>query len=125
MEKRAHFGPAKPIGPYSPAIEVNGFLFVSGQIPLKEDGSLLSGDVGAQAELVLENIKRLLEQAGCSLTQVVKTTIYLSDMQDFSIVNNVYSRYFEEPYPARTTVQVAALPRGAKIEIEVVAFKGR
>ncbi|MCR4433498.1 MAG: RidA family protein [bacterium] len=125
MEKRAHFGPAKPIGPYSPAIEVNGFLFVSGQIPLKEDGSLLSGDVGAQAELVLENIKGLLEQAGCSLTQVVKTTIYLSDMQDFSIVNNVYSRYFEEPYPARTTVQVAALPRGAKIEIEVVAFKGR
>jgi 2-iminobutanoate/2-iminopropanoate deaminase len=125
MQKKAHFGPAKPIGPYSPAIEINNFLFLSGQIPLKEDGSLPSEEVGAQTELVMENIKNLLEQSGLSLAQVVKTTIYLTDIKDFSLVNSIYSRYFEEPFPARTTVQVAALPRGAKIEIEVIAYKER
>jgi len=73
----------------------------------------------------MENIKNLLEQSGLSLAQVVKTTIYLTDIKDFSLVNSIYSRYFEEPFPARTTVQVAALPRGAKIEIEVIAYKER
>ena len=125
MQKKAHFGPVKPIGPYSPAVEINGFLFLSGQIPLTEDGTLPFEDVGAQTELVMENIRRLLEQSGLSLSQVVKTTIYLTDIQDFTLVNSIYSKYFEEPFPARTTVQVAALPRGAKIEVEVIAYKER
>jgi 2-iminobutanoate/2-iminopropanoate deaminase len=125
MEKIAHSGPAKPIGPYSTAIEIEGFLFVSGQIPLKEDGSLLTGDIEKEAKLVLENIRKVLSACKYTLDDVVKSTIFLKDMGDFPRVNEVYGRYFQPPYPARSTVEVANLPRSAKIEIEVIAYKER
>lgn len=118
--------PEKPpatIGPYSPSVRAGGFLFVSGQIPLDPaTGRLVPGDVSAQAERALTNLAAVMAAAGASLAHVVRTTIYLADLGHFSAVNETYGRYFAPPYPARVTVQVAALPLGALVEIDAIAF---
>ncbi len=115
----------KAIGPYSQAIMANGFVFTSGQIPLDPaTGAFVGeGDVRAQAERVMENLRGVLTAAGTAFARVIKTNIFLADMGDFATVNEVYARYFEGiAPPARSTVQVAALPKGALVEIEMVAL---
>ena len=112
----------KPIGPYSQAIKANGFLFLSGQVALdSKTGELQAGDIRQQTERTLENIKGILEAAGSNLHHVVKTTVFLKDINDFSAMNEVYGRYFSSAPPARSTVQVARLPKDALVEIEVNA----
>ena len=112
----------KPIGPYSQAIRTNGFLFVSGQVALDpKTGEMVGGEIRQQTERVFENIKGILEAAGSNLPHVVKTTVFLKDMDDFSTMNEVYAKYFTLAPPARSTVQVAALPKDALVEIEVIA----
>jgi 2-iminobutanoate/2-iminopropanoate deaminase len=112
------------IGPYSQAIASGDFVFTSGQIPLDPaTQQLVQGDVRVQAERVMKNLEGVLEAAGCSFAQVVKATIFLADLNDFSAVNEVYGRRFPEVPPARSTVQVAALPKGARIEIEMIALR--
>jgi 2-iminobutanoate/2-iminopropanoate deaminase len=112
----------KPIGPYSQAIQFGGELYCSGQIPLDPlTGELIDGDVTAQTERVLENLGAVLCAAGYHYTDVVKTTIFLVDMRDFPSVNAVYERYFGANKPARSTVAVTALPRGARVEIDCIA----
>lgn len=127
MKKRAITTEGVPvIGPYSAAVEAGPFVFVSGQIPLRaETGQLVDGDIQAATEQAMKNLETVLASAGLTMEHVVKTTIYLVDMADFPAVNDVYGRYFKTDFPARATVQVAALPRGAKIEIDAVAFKVR
>lgn len=113
-----------PIGPYSQAVEANGFVFCSGQIPLDAaTGQIVGSTVGEQAQLVMKNVKAVLEAADLGLKNIVKTTIFLTDMGDFQAVNEVYSQHMGETKPARSTVAVAGLPRGAKVEIEVVAAR--
>jgi 2-iminobutanoate/2-iminopropanoate deaminase len=112
----------KPIGPYSQAIKANGFLFLSGQVALDpKTGELTGNDIRQQTERVLENIKAIVEAAGSNLHHVVKTTVFLKDMSDFPAMNEVYGRYFSSAPPARSTVQVARLPKEALVEIELVA----
>ena len=112
----------KAIGPYSQAVRAGGLVFLSGQIPLDpRTGELVAGDVRAQADRVLDNLAAVLRAAGLSFEHVVKTTIYLTDLADFGAVNEVYGKRFGAVPPARATVQVAALPRGAKVEIDAVA----
>jgi 2-iminobutanoate/2-iminopropanoate deaminase len=112
----------KPIGPYSQAIKANGFLFVSGQVALDpKTGDMLNGDIRQQTERVMENLKGILEAGGANLNHVVKTTVFLKDMNDFAAMNEVYARYFIMAPPARATVQVSRLPKDALVEIEVVA----
>ncbi len=112
----------KAIGPYSQAVRAGQLLFVSGQIPLDPaTGQMVGGDVAAQTRRVLDNVKALLAAADRSLADVVRTTIFLADMNDFAVVNEVYGRYFSEPHPARATVQVARLPKDARVEIDVIA----
>jgi 2-iminobutanoate/2-iminopropanoate deaminase len=112
----------KAIGPYSQAVVSNGTVYLSGQIPLDPaTGQIVEGDVAAQATRVLENLKSVLEAAGCSLGNVLKTTVYLRSMDDFARMNEVYARYFPGSPPARTTIAAAALPRGALIEIDLIA----
>jgi 2-iminobutanoate/2-iminopropanoate deaminase len=111
------------VGAYAQAVRANGFLFLSGQIPLDpSSGELIEGDVAAQTRRVLDNLRAVLEDAGSGLAKVVKTTIYLLDMNDFAIVNQTYATYFPDAKPARATVAVAGLPRGAKVEIEMIAL---
>ena len=112
------------IGPYSQATVSGQVVYTSGQIPLLPDGSLLEGDVTAQARQVLENLKAVLTAAGSGLERVLKTTVFLKDMDDFAAMNAVYAEYFTEPHPARSTVQVARLPRDVRVEIEAVAERG-
>jgi 2-iminobutanoate/2-iminopropanoate deaminase len=113
----------KAIGPYSQAIRANGFVFISGQIPLDpKTQQMVEGDIAAQTERVLENLKGILEAAGSSLHHVVKTTVFLKDLNDFAAMNGVYARYFTAQPPARATVEVSALPKGARIEIELIAL---
>lgn len=112
------------IGPYSQATVSGQVVYTSGQIPLLPDGSLLEGDVEAQARQVLENLKAVLTAAGSGLERVLKTTVFLKDMDDFAAMNAVYTEYFTEPYPARSTVQVGRLPRDVRVEIEAVAERG-
>jgi 2-iminobutanoate/2-iminopropanoate deaminase len=112
----------KAIGPYSPAVRAGQLLFVSGQIPLDPaTGQMVAGDVAAQTRRVLDNVGALLAAASRSFADVVRTTIFLADMNDFAAVNEVYGQYFTEPYPARATVQVARLPKDARVEIDVIA----
>ncbi len=112
----------KPIGPYNQAIKVGDFLFCSGQIPINPNtGQLVEGDIQVQTTQVIENIKSILQSAGLNLENVVKTTVYMTDLTEFPAMNEVYAKYFGPVYPARTTVQVDDLPRGAKIEIDVIA----
>lgn len=110
------------IGPYSQAIKAGGFVFVSGQIPTNPaTGEFVAGGIAEQTEQVFKNLKAVLEAAGSSLDQVVKTTVYLADMKEFSGMNEVYARFFSGPPPARATVAAAGLPRDARVEIEAVA----
>ena len=112
-----------PIGPYNQAIQAGGFLFCSGQIPLDpQTGEIVTGDTAAQTRQVMRNIGAVLEAAGLTFADVVKTTIFLLDMSEFSAVNEVYGQSFGTTPPARSTVAVSALPRGSRIEIEVVAL---
>ena len=113
----------KAIGPYSQAIRANGFLFVSGQIPLDPvTQQLVTGDVQAQTERVLENLKGIVEAAGSSLDRAVRTTVFLADMNEFAAMNEVYGRYFRAQPPARSTVQVARLPRDVRVEMDLIAL---
>ena len=112
----------KAIGPYSQAIRAGSLVFVSGQIPLDPStGAMIEGDIAAQTHRVFANIKAILEAAGASFDHVVRTTVYLADMNDFGTVNEVYGTYFSSPAPARATVQAARLPKDAKVEIDVIA----
>jgi 2-iminobutanoate/2-iminopropanoate deaminase len=111
------------IGPYSPAIEAGGLVFVSGQLGLDPLSGALESGVQMQAERAIRNIKSILAAAGLDLSDVVKTTIFLSNMTDFAVVNEVYASHFSPPYPARSTIQVAELPKGGLVEIEAIAVK--
>ena len=125
MAKRAITTPkGKAIGPYSLAIEIGDLVFFSGQIPLDAaTGKLVEGDVSAQARQSLENLKAILDAAGLTFGHAVKTTIFLTSMGDFAAVNEVYKSCMSEPYPARSTIAVAALPMDAKVEIEMIASR--
>ena len=115
-------GAPKAVGPYSAAIRSGGLLFLSGQIPLDPvSGQMVQGDIQAATRRVMDNLGSLLAAAGLSFASVVRTTIFLADMNDFAAVNEVYGTYFSEPYPSRATVQVAALPKGARVEIDAIA----
>lgn len=113
---------AQAIGPYSQAIKAGGFIFTSGQIALKPDGEFVTGGVEAQTRQVLQNLAAILKEVGATLQDAVKTTIFLADMDDFAAVNEIYAAAFGEHKPARSTVQVAKLPKGALVEIEVIAL---
>ncbi len=124
MVREVHSTPNAPaaIGPYSQAVRASGnFLFMSGQIPLAPDGTLVAGDIRAQAEQVVANMRAVLESAGLSFDHLVKTTIFLSSMDHFAVVNEVYGAVFFGNPPARSTVAVASLPRGVDVEIEGIA----
>lgn len=111
------------IGPYSQAIVAGGFLFVSGQIPLDPaTGRLVSGTIAEETRRVFDNLAAILTAAGAGFDDVVKTTVYLSDMADFTAMNEVYATYFSAPAPARATVQAAALPKGVRVEIDLIAL---
>lgn len=113
------------IGPYSQAIEVNGFVYASGQLPIvPATGAFPEGGVKEQTRQSLLNVKAILEEAGLALSNVVKTTVYLADMGDFAAMNEVYSQFFAQPFPARSAIAVKALPKGALVEVEVVAARG-
>ncbi|MBH8586894.1 RidA family protein [Thermoactinomyces sp. CICC 10520] len=113
------------IGPYSQAVETGDWIFTSGQIPLTPDGELVAGGIEEQTRQVLENLKSVLEAAGSGLEHVVKTTIFLRDMNQFQTVNEIYGGYFKEHQPARSCVEVSRLPKDVLIEIEVIAKKNR
>lgn len=112
------------IGPYSQACVVGPFLYTSGQIPLTPEGNLVEGDIVTQAHQVFANLKAVLEAAGSSLSQVVKVTVFIKDMNDFARLNDVYAEYFGDHRPARSTVEVARLPKDVKVEIEVISYLG-
>jgi len=112
----------KPIGPYSQAIKAGDFLFASGQVAIDPaTNEFVAGDIRQQTERALENVKGILESAGCHLHRVVKTTVFLKNMSDFTAMNEVYAKYFTAAPPARSTVEVARLPKDALVEIEVIA----
>ncbi len=112
------------IGPYSQAIEVNGMIYTSGMIPIDPStGELVTGSVEAQAEQAISNLEALLAASGSSIKKAVKTVVFISNMDDFGKINEVYAKHFKEPYPARSCVQVARLPKDVAIEIEAVAVK--
>ena len=112
----------KPIGPYSQAIKVNGLVFVSGQISIDpKTNEFVPGDIRAQTERTLENVKGIVEAAGSKLSHVIKTTVFLKNMSDFAAMNETYARYFSAAPPARSTVEVARLPKDALVEMEVIA----
>ena len=111
------------IGPYSQAIKANGFIFVSGQIPLDyKTGEFVEGKIAEQTKQCLENLKEILAQAGVDFSAVVKTGVFLADMNDFAAVNEVYAQYFSKECPARACVEVSKLPKGALVEIELIAI---
>ena len=113
------------IGPYSQAIEVNGFIFASGQIPIDPStGNFVEGGIKEQTKQAITNAKNILKEAGTDLAHVVKTTVYLADMADFAAMNEVYATFFQQPFPARSAVAVKDLPKGALVEVEVLAYKG-
>ena len=114
---------APAVGPYSPCIGVGDLVFLSGQIPLDADGKIVGYTPKDQARKSLDNMRLTLTAAGLGLENVVKTTIFLQDMDDFGAVNEVYAEYFAEPYPARSTVQVARLPKDVRVEIEAIAVR--
>jgi 2-iminobutanoate/2-iminopropanoate deaminase len=125
MLKKIIIKPAKSpaaVGPYNHAVRVGDLLFCAGQIPINpKDGSLVTGDVSAQTERVLQNVKVILDDQGLTFANVVKSTVFLTNLADFDQMNDVYAKHFTENYPARSAVHVTGLPKGAKVEIEVVA----
>ena len=124
MKQITAAGAPAAIGPYSQAIEVNGFVYASGQLPIDPaTGSFPEGGVQAQTRQSLKNVQAILEEAGLSLSNVVKTTVYLADMGDFAAMNEIYAEFFSQPYPARSAVAVKALPKGALVEVEVIAAR--
>ena len=113
------------IGPYSQAVEAGGFVFVSGQIPIDpKTGNVIQGDIKTQTKVVLENIKAILEAAGCGMLRVVKSVVYLKNIGEFALVNEVYAGYFPSEPPARATVEVSRLPKDVLVEMDVIAWKG-
>lgn len=123
--KKAHFSKKAPhpVGPYSQIVEVGNLFFLAGQIPLTPEGSMREGDIATQTRQVMENIRGVLEAAGLVMNHVIKTTIFLADIGDFDSMNKVYGEYFQEPFPARSTLQAGKLPKGARIEIEAIAAR--
>jgi 2-iminobutanoate/2-iminopropanoate deaminase len=125
MATKTIIKPAKSpaaVGPYNHAVRVGDLLFCAGQIPIDpKDGNLISGDIKAQTERVLENVKAILDDQKLTFANVVKSTVFLTNLADFAGMNEIYAKYFTENFPARSTIQVAALPKGANVEIEVVA----
>ena len=125
MQTKTIIKPAKSpaaVGPYSHAVRVGDLLFCAGQIPIDpKDGSLVTGDIKAQTERALQNVQAILDDQGLTFANVVKTTVFLTDLGDFPRMNEVYAKHFTENFPARSTVQVAGLPKGANVEIEVLA----
>jgi len=118
-------GAPRAIGPYSQGVAAAGLLFLSGQVPLDpKTGALLQGTIQEEVARVLENLKAVLEAAGAGIDRVVRTTVYLTSLEDFQAMNEEYARYFGENRPARSTVQVAALPKGARVEIDAIAALG-
>ena len=111
------------VGPYSQGISSAGMVFLSGQIPLRADGSMAPGGIAAHTEQCLANVREVLIAAGLTMNDVVKTTVFMTDLGQFAAMNEAYGKYFMPPFPARSTVQVAALPKGADIEIEAVAVR--
>ena len=109
------------IGPYSQAIAANGFLFISGQLGVTPSGEFVGADVKSQAQRSLQNLQAILSEAGLGFENVVKTTLFLADIADFAAVNEIYAEFFNEPYPARSTVAVKTLPKGGLVEIELIA----
>jgi len=115
----------KAIGPYSQAVQVGNTIYTSGQIPLDPaSGELVAGDIAAQAHRVFDNLKAVIEAAGASFSDVARVGIYLTDLSNFAAVNAVMTEYFQPPYPARPTIGVAALPRGAQVEVDLVLVRG-
>lgn len=113
------------IGPYSQAIEVNGFIFASGQIPIDPStGNFVEGGIKEQTKQAITNAKNILKESGTDLAHVVKTTVYLANMADFAAMNEIYATFFQQPFPARSAVAVKDLPKGALVEVEVLAYKG-
>jgi 2-iminobutanoate/2-iminopropanoate deaminase len=125
MSKIAHSveGAAPPVGPYSAAVEAGGLVFFSGQVPLDAAGKPAGYSMIEQARRALENLKALVAAAGLSMDDVVKTTVFLESLDEFQAMNGIYAEYFHEPYPARSTVEVAALPKNVKVEIEAIAVR--
>lgn len=125
MHKAVHTDKAPTaIGPYSQAIDTGALIYTSGQIPIDPStGQVVSGGIEKQTAQVLENLKNVLEAAGSSMEKVIKTTVFMKDLSDFSAMNEVYAKYFSEPYPARSCVEVNRLPKDVLIEIEAVALK--
>jgi 2-iminobutanoate/2-iminopropanoate deaminase len=112
----------KAIGPYSPAVRAGQMVFISGQVPIDPaTGNLIDGDIAAQTRRVFDSLGALLKAAGLSYANVVRTTVFLADMNDFAAMNQTYATFFSEPYPARSTVQVSRLPKDARVEIDVIA----
>ena len=125
MATKTIIKPAKSpaaVGPYNHAVRIGDLMFCAGQIPIDpKDGNLVAGDIKAQTERVLENVKAVLDDQKLTFANVVKSTVFMTNLGDFAAMNEVYARYFTENFPARSTVQVAALPKGANVEIEVIA----
>ncbi len=111
------------IGPYSQALSSTNMVFVSGQIPINPETGVMADTIEEQAKQSLNNVKNILESAGLTMSNVIKTSVFLSDLNDFAKVNEIYAQFFTEPFPARSCVQVAAIPKGAKVEIECIAVK--
>ena len=112
------------VGPYSQGIRAGDLIFVSGQLPMTPGGELITDDIAAAADRSLQNVRAVLEAAGASMDDVVKVTVFLADMADFGAMNEVYKKYFTEPYPARAAIAVKELPKGAPLEIEAIAVRG-
>ena len=127
--KQSVSSPGAPtaIGPYSPAVRTGQLLFVSGQVPIDPStGNLIDGDIAAMTRRVLDNVGALLKAGGLTFADVVRTTVFLADMNDFVAMNEVYGTYFSQPYPARATVQVSRLPKDSRVEIDVIAsYEGK
>jgi 2-iminobutanoate/2-iminopropanoate deaminase len=125
MASKQIIKPAKSpaaVGPYNHAVRIGDLLFCAGQIPIDpKDGSLITGDIKAQTQRVLENVKAILDDQGLTFGNVVKSTVFMANLADFAGMNEVYAKFFTENFPARSTIQVAALPKGASVEIEVIA----
>ena len=126
MSTSALFPPgAKPLGPYSPGIIAGDYVFLAGQIPIDATGEIVPGGIEAQTEQVFKNIEAVLKAAGLTFAHVVKATVFMIDLGEFTRMNGVYEKYAKQPYPARSTIQVAGLPKGARVEIEMIAYRGK